>query len=223
MLVGNGLYWVVKDYYKEKGQTFVNAFGRLFKDYIVDLADTYCLPSELIRLKEGKNKRADFLFVFENVQLLVEAKSSLLGLEGKQQVPNSNVIDKFFQSTIQKAYQQLTTCYEEVAAVKKPTLKVILLYDEFSNTAILEQSIEGFFLNDSTCYIMTICELEILLYAHRYDNQKFDEALHRLAFPEENSRGRKTVSSVLDTLSLNENYHFEGELDYFQKLMSYFE
>lgn len=91
------------------------------------MAATYCLPSELVRLKEGKNKTADFLFVFENVQLLVEAKSSLLGLEGKQQVPNSNVIDKFFQSTIQKAYQQLTTCYEKVVTVKKPTLKVILL------------------------------------------------------------------------------------------------
>lgn len=46
MLVGNGLYWVVRDYYKRIGQTFVNAFGRLFEDYIVDLATTYCDPLE---------------------------------------------------------------------------------------------------------------------------------------------------------------------------------
>lgn len=69
---------------------------------------------------------------------------------------------------------------------------------------------------------MTIRELEILLYARRYNNQKFNEALHRLAFPEDSGRNRKTVSSVLDALSLNENYHFEGEMDYFQKLMGYF-
>ena len=43
MMVGNGLYWLVRDYYfKQHTQMFVNAFGLLFEDYIKDLASNYC-------------------------------------------------------------------------------------------------------------------------------------------------------------------------------------
>ena len=225
MLVGNGLYWLIRDYYREKGQTFVNAFGRLFEDYIFDLATTYCTPSEWTRLKEGKKKEADFLFTFNGVQILVEAKTSLLGLEGKQQVPDSGTINKFFQNTIQKAYQQLTSSYEQLkrkSNIDTPILKIILLYDEFSNTAILEQSIEEIFLHDPTCYIITIRELEILLHAHKHYVPQFEAVLTALAYPKEEGIHRKTVSAVLDDFSLRQNHHFEGEMDFFQKLMDHF-
>lgn len=39
MIVGNGLYWLVRDYYLKHGsQKFVNTFGLIFEDYIKDLA-----------------------------------------------------------------------------------------------------------------------------------------------------------------------------------------
>lgn len=225
MLVGNGLYWVVRDYYyKKKDQTFVNAFGRLFEDYIIDLATTYCTPSEWRRLEEGKKKGADFVFSFDQAQIVFEAKTSLLGLAGKQQVPNSGAIDKFFKNTIQEAYQQLISSameLKEKADADVPILKMILLYDEFSNTAILQQSISEIFLNDPACYIITIRELEILLYTHKNDACKFERVLNQLAHPETNDKDRKTVSAILDDCSLNRNHHLEGEMDYFKRLMTH--
>ena len=89
MMVGNGLYWLVRDYYfRQHTQKFVNAFGLLFEDYIKDLALNYCKPSEYKVLSAGAKKGADFLFDLGVLQLLVESKSSLLKLDVKQQVPN---------------------------------------------------------------------------------------------------------------------------------------
>lgn len=220
MLLGNGLYWVVRDFFKEDGQTFVNIFGLLFEDYILDLANTYCAPSDWIRLEEGKKKGADFLFTLNNIPILIEAKSSLLGLDGKQQVPNSNTIDNFFQNTIQKAYQQLIgSCSQLETKSNSPILKIILLYDEFSNTAILQRSIEEIFLNDPTCYIMTIRELEILLYTYKNDKRKFELILHELILPKEDVREWKTISFIFNKLSLTKNHHFEGQMDYFNQMI----
>lgn len=128
-------------------------------------------------------------------------------------------------NTIQKAYQQLTSSYEQLirkSNIDTPILKIILLYDEFSNTAILEQSIEEIFLHDSTCYIITIRELEILLHAHKHYVPQFETVLTALAYPKEEGIHRKTVSAVLDDFSLRQNHHFEGEMDFFQKLMDHF-
>ena len=86
MTIGNGLYWVVRDYFRIQGtQKFVNAFGLLFEDYIIDIANKYCRHSEWHPLPKEKGKGADFLFSFAGVQIVVEAKSALLQLDGKQQ------------------------------------------------------------------------------------------------------------------------------------------
>lgn len=43
MAVGNGLYWLARDYYfEQKTQEFTNEFGLLFEDYIKELCDLYC-------------------------------------------------------------------------------------------------------------------------------------------------------------------------------------
>ena len=115
MMVGNGLYWLVRDYYFKQGtQKFVNAFGLLFEDYIKDLALNYCETSEYKVLSAGAKKGADFLFDFGMLQLLVESKSSLLKLDAKQQVPNMESTNTFFNRTISEAYTQLNSSYEEL-------------------------------------------------------------------------------------------------------------
>ena len=59
MLVGNGLYWLIRNYYLEKGtQQFTNAFGLLFEDYIKDLAKRYCTTAEWSVLPSGSRKGA---------------------------------------------------------------------------------------------------------------------------------------------------------------------
>ena len=223
MLIGNGLYWAVRDYYRErKQQTFVNAFGLLFEDYIIDVAKSYCSEYEWRHLEEGCKKQSDFYFDFGSVRLVVEAKSALLGLNGKQQVPITSTIDQFYRNTIQKAYQQLQSSYTElISADTTPLLKIILLYDEFSNTAIIEQSISEIFLNDPTCYIMTIRDLEILLYAHKHSESQFKAVLNCMANPQGKSRERKCVTAILEEHDLRENHHFDGDRDYFKILLEY--
>ena len=224
MLIGNGLYWVVRDYYREKKQqTFVNAFGLLFEDYITDLANTYCSVGEWRYLEEGRKKQSDFYFDFGSARLIVEAKSALLGLDGRQQVPNTDTIDRFYRNTIQEAYQQLQSSYSELFPVTPtPLLKIILLYDEFSNTAIIEQSISEMFLNDPICYIMTVRDFEILLYTHKHNYPQFKNVLNSMAHPKEDGRGRKCVTVILEEYSLTDNLHLEGEMDYFKILLKHF-
>ena len=224
MLIGNGLYWVVRDYYREKEQqTFVNAFGLLFEDYIIDLAKSYCSAGEWRRLDEGRKKQSDFYFDFGDARLIVEAKSALLGLDGKQQVPNTDTIDRFYRNTIQKAYQQLQSSYNKLFPIAStPLLKIILLYDEFSNTAIIEQSISEIFLNDPTCYIMTVRDFEIFLYTYKHNYSQFKKVLNSMANPQGDSRNRKCVTGILEEYSLSENLHLEGERDYFKILLEHF-
>lgn len=224
MLIGNGLYWAVRDYYRErKQQTFVNAFGLLFEDYITDLANTYCSTGEWNRLEEGRKKQSDFYFDFGSARLVVEAKSALLGLDGRQQVPNTGTIDRFYRNTIQEAYQQLQSSYNELFPTgPTPLIKIILLYDEFSNTAIIEQSISEIFLNDPTCYIMTVRDFEILLYTYKHNCPQFKNVLNSMAYPKGEGRMRKCVSVILEEYSLRENLHLEGERDYFKILLEHF-
>ncbi len=225
MLIGNGLYWVVRDYYKErKQQTFVNAFGLLFEDYITNLAKTYCSEDEWRHLVGGRKKQADFYFDFGSAQLIVEAKSALLGLDGRQQDPNTDTIDRFYRNTIQEAYQQLQGSYNELFSVAPtPLLKIILLYDEFSNTAIIEQSISEMFLNDPTCYIMTVRDFEILLYTHKHNYPQFKNVLNSMAHPKVESTGRKCATVILEEYSLRDNLHLDGEMDYFKILLKHFD
>lgn len=226
MMVGNGLYWLVRDYYfKQETQKFVNAFGLLFEDYIKDLALNYCKTSEYKVLSAGAKKGADFLFDFGMLQVLVESKSSLLKLDAKQQVPNMESTNTFFNRTINEAYTQLNSSYEELKGkIDVPIIKIILLYDEFSNTAIIELSERKIFEKDSLCFVMTIRELEILLYLHRNDKVKEKQILNKLldSTRMDGLRKRQNIGAIYEELSIHENQHLDGQMDYFSKMMEHF-
>lgn len=221
MMVGNGLYWLVRDYYlKQNTQQFVNAFGLLFEDYIRDLALKYCDPSEWKVLSVGSNKEADFLFDFGVVQLLVESKSSLLKLDVKQQVPNLESAKTFFDRTISEAYEQLNSSFQQLDSnVDVPTLKIILLYDQFSNTSIIELSKSDIFEKDLLCFVMTIRELEILLYLHRKDKAKEEQVLKKLLDSARQDGLRQNIGTIFQELSIYQNPHLDGEMDYFSKIL----
>lgn len=218
MILGNGLYWLVRDYYFKQGtQKFVNTFGLLFEDYIKDLATSYCEDSEWKVLSAGSKKGADFVFDFGSLQMLIESKSSLLKLDAKKQVPNLNSTDTFFNNTISEAYIQLNS------KADVPVIKIILLYDEFSNTTIIEMSMKEIFEKDSDCFVMTIRELEILLYLHCNDKEKEQQILEKLIDSIKIEGLRKNIGSIYKDLSIYENPHLDGKMDYFSKMMQRFE
>lgn len=225
MLVGNGLYWLIRDYYRKQGtQSFINAFGYLFEDYIKDISTKYCLPSEWNVLPTGTKKGADFTFNFGTITFLVESKSSLIGLDVKQQLPNLHSANTFFERTIKKAYHQLNSSYSQlVSKISQPIIKVILLYDEFSNSAIIESAANTILGTDSSCFIMTIREFEILLYLHKNNKEMEHQVLSEMLLSSTSKGNRKNISAIYNDLSLHKNPHLDGEMDYFSKLMKHFE
>lgn len=224
MTVGNGLYWIVRDYYCKQGtQKFVNLFGLLFEDYIKELAQKYCEPTEWRILPATSKKGADFLFDFGSLQMIVESKSSLLKLDAKQQVPNVKSTNAFFRDTISESYEQLNSSYEQLKGnTNAPMLKIILLYDEFSNTSIIERSMGDIFDHDPLCFVMTIRQLEILLYLHRNDTAKHQQVLEELLSQKTLNASPKNIGTIYNELSLYENLHLTGEMDYFARLMKHF-
>ena len=205
--IGNGLYWLVRDHYCNlKSQHFINTFGLLFEDYIKDLAQRYCVQTEWKQLSQGKKKGADFLINFGNLIFLIESKSGLLPLGVKQQVPNLEQADLFFTRTIQEAYEQLQSSY-----------------DQISNTGIIEKSITGIFDNDPNCFIMTIRDLEIFLYLHKYDPIKRMAICDRIIDQLKLGKNRESIGGIYESLDITGNPHLSGEMDYFQKLLKHFE
>lgn len=222
--LGNGLYWVVRDYYlKRNSQHFTNTFGLLFEDYINDLGIRYCTEGECTQLDRGKKKGADFLIDFGSLKLLIESKSALLPLGVKQQVPNTKQADTFFIRTIQEAYDQLKSSYNELEINQTvPIIKIILLYDDFSNTGIIEKAITSIFDKDPQCFMMTIRELEILMYLHKYAPEKEKSICVRILSQLSEGKERESIGAILESLDIYDNLHLSGEMDYFQKLLNHF-
>lgn len=222
-LLANGLYWLVRDYYKNDCQKFPNAFGLLFEDYIKELATTYCEFNEWEVIEKNGKKVADYVFVFDKLQLVVESKSSLLKLDAKQQIPNLLSADDFFERIIEESYEQVNNSYEEYKdRVNTPTIKIILLYDEFSNTAIIEQSMLKIFDNDPNCFVMTIRQFEILLYLHKNDTEKFDMVINKIIEFIDTKKELINFDAIFDKADIYENPHFDGNLDYLKPILQHF-
>ena len=116
-------------------------------------------------------------------------------------------------------YQQLNNSYEEMAPITSHRIiKITLLYDEFSNASIIEQSISDIYANDPDSYVMTIRDLEILLHAHKYDKEKCEEFCTQLATNVKGTGERESIGAILEKMDMVCNPHLEGDMDYFMKL-----
>ena len=223
MILGNGLYWVLRDYYyRNKSQYFVNTFGTLYELYIEDISNRNCTHGEFCKLKISQKKSADYLYEFDHIRILVEAKSGLLGVEGKQQVPLIPPIDSFIERNIKEAYEQLCSSYKRIILDKcddKPTIKVILLFDIFSNASIIEHASDGIFQADTKCFIMTIREFEILLMIYQCSKDDFNNAVHMLISPNTSCQNHYSITYVFDKLNLWKYDFFQGDYDYFHILL----
>lgn len=224
MLMGDGLYWLVRDYYLKNngGQKFVNAFGEMFEQYFEEMADIYLSKGAWNKIPEQGKKSADFFVEFEDAVFLFELKSGLLGIGAKQQNPSMQQIDRFYDRNIRGAYQQLKNSEEEYHG-EKPVIKIFLLYECMTNTQIVMSSIPEIFETDSRCYIMTIGDLEMMLATYKNDYEKFRKVVKELI---DNQNSNVHFESVLKVLNDNEaigNMHFIGERDYFEKTVKMLE
>jgi len=220
--IADGLYWIVRNYYSEKNsQKFINAFGYMFEDYFCELADRYLDKDQFKKLPQKNNQKgADYKIEFNNAILIIEQKSALLGLNAKQQIPDFECIDKFYKRNVIEAYEQIQSTVEE-AKEEKPILKIILLYENFFNTGLIEASIPEIFEKDRSCWIMTIRDFEILLVTYKKDSVKCSEVISKLITnKQENLTSSQSALSLLDNMMLLNNSVFEGQFDYFQMAMN---
>jgi hypothetical protein len=220
MTLADGLYWIVRDYYNEKkSQKFINAFGYMFEDYLIELANRFLDKDQLKKLPQTNMKGADYRVEFDNAILLIEQKSALLGLSAKKQVPDLECIDKFYTRNIIEAYEQIQSTIEGTEE-EKPILKIILLYENFFNTGLIESSMPEIFEKDRSCWIMTIRDFETLLVTNKKDYVKCSEVISKLlTVKQEELNSSQSVLSLLDDMNLLNNVAFEGDFDYFQKAM----
>lgn len=221
MTIADGLYWLVRNYYCDKNsQKFVNAFGYMFEDYFCELADRYLDKDQFKKLPQKNNQKgADYKIEFNNAILIIEQKSALLGLNAKQQIPDFECIDKFYSRNVIEAYEQIQSTVEG-AKEEKPILKIILLYENFFNTGLIEASIPEIFEKDRCCWIMTIRDWEVLLVTYKKDSVKCSELISKLLTnKQENLTSSQSALSLLDDMKLLKNSVFEGEFDYFQMAM----
>lgn len=71
--------------------------------------------------------------------------------------------------------------------------------------------------------IMTIRELEMLLYLHHNDKIKEKQILNRLLDSIKLDGLHKNIGAIYEELSIHENPHLDGKMDYFSKMMKHFE
>lgn len=220
MSFADGLYWLERDYYlnKHKGQKFLNVFGNMFEEYFQELAQLYLRRDMWDKIPEGKEKSADFYIEFEDVIFLFELKSGTMGIGAKQQVPEVDLIEKFYSRNIREAYEQLKASEKVYQQKRKRIIKVFLLYEFTNNTQIMMYSLPEIFEKDKDAYILTISDLEMFLSTYKYERQKFQSVINDLI---ENGlyENRNCFLYILNKHDAIGNLHFIEERDYFSKIL----
>jgi len=219
MLFADGLYWLIRDYYYKngKGTGFINAFGRMFEEYFMELAEIYLTEDMWHKIPEQDKKSADFFVEFEDEVFLFELKSGLLGIKAKQQAPDVQQIDTFYKRNILEAHEQLKMSEKEYQG-QKPVIKIFLLYESMTNTQIVMSSIPEIFVDDSRCYIMTIEDLEMMLATYKNGKEKFEKVVKALVTNQNSNAQVTSVLHVLNDCDAVGDMHFIEDRDYFMKI-----
>ena len=56
-----------------------------------------------------------------------------------------------------------------------------------------------------------------------YTTDKFKSVLKKIIYGMNSSSSKTNIDAIFSELDINDNPHFEGEMDYFQKQMQHFE
>jgi len=177
MLIADGLYWIVRDYYREiDNQSFTNDFGLMFESYLLELCGKYLNTNQFEKLPQRRAKSADFVIYFEKAVLLIEVKSALFDIGAKQQRPNMERINKYFSRNINQARSQLSES-EKCINGDKPIIKVIILYENFQNSSLLQMAIKESYPDDKNLFVATANDFENLLSLYCANNSKVEDIL----------------------------------------------
>ena len=209
------VYWLVREYYrKNDSDKFIHEFGKLFEEYFRDMLECYIEKENYTRIEESKKeKRVDWQMDICGHCFLIEQKSSIINLAVKQQKINREDTIRFADNTIIKAMRQLR---DNEAANGKECIKIILLYEEY----LIPETLDYIFdlpecdvTNDHSYWIVTIEEMEKLLYTYKHNRSKCEKLIReRIRRETEPIKGEgKRFQAIFHELGIHANQHFEQE------------
>ncbi len=148
-----------------------------------------------------------------NHRILIEQKSTIMQLAAKQQQTDLNAVRKFAIDTLIKAIRQLENTETEYDDGKY--IKIILLYEDYLAPALLDAIMnmpECKIENDHYFWIVTINEMEMLLYTAKTDRQLFDTIIKEKKEAESNHfLAGKSLVRIMREKGVNENVYLKQE------------
>ena len=169
------LFWLVRNYYsKQKNQLFTSEFGKIFEVYFYNLLTNTVGYENFQKIIEESEERADWYVEIGGYRFLIEQKSAALGLMAKQQDSDIKETETYCKRNIIKALKQLEKT--EQVLNDGPYIKLILIYEEYLNTHILDtvfQMEECKTIDDCLYWIITIEEAEMLFHLYKENSPLF--------------------------------------------------
>jgi len=217
-LFENSTYWIIRNYFLTKGQKFINAFGVYFEQYTEELFNIYLDSTTFQRIDEGLQKRADWILIIGNYEILVEQKSALAGIKAKQQESDFNETKKYVIRNWIKAITQLSKTQEDYG---KKYIKWILTYDKYYQAEALEYAFslpECQIEDDGYYWLISIDELEMLLHTYKFNHALFKDVMEvKISLEISKSRDGRSLSMIMQKLGFSKNEHIKQDI--FQHLL----
>lgn len=214
-LCEHSVLWLIRDYFnKQDSQDFTNYFGNLFEKYFSEILNFCLRENEFERIEEtGKDERADWKLIIGEYKFLVEQKSTIMRLSAKQQQTDIIAIKDFAKRTVIKAMSQLKNTENKFNDGKY--IKIILLYEDYLNSALLDEIAnmpECKVDNDNYFWIVTIEEIEMLLFLAMNDRKLFNEIIaEKIVREVSHSIAGKSIIQLLNESGIRKNEYIKQE------------
>ena len=221
----HAVLWILRNHFRKRinnKQEFINRFGIYFENYFEELLSESLESNHYCRIQESdRKKRADWKLKLGIYNVLVEQKSSLMCLAVKQQETDIDSYKSFTNKTILESLRQLKTT-EDVFDDGK-YIKIVLLYEDYIKAEILDSIMvmpECDIENDGFYWLVTIDEMEKLLWAYKNDNQAFNQIIEeKIRREKNNSKNGKSLNSLLEQNGIKNNEYISGErFDYYRNI-----
>ena len=223
----NIVYWIIRNYYKDQGsRDFTSYFGKCFEFYFDEVLDYYKISYNRIKEIEGK-QTPDLRIETSKYIFIIEQKASLLPIAARVTTKEERfeAIEKYIDSTIIKAFNQLNEYNEETS---KQIIRICLTFEknyiEENIKAILKSNKQlmlklnlksPFELN----WIVNIDDMEILMQILSDDEEMFNNLIERKIILENQE---KFVDTSFETMIKGiKNDYTVNVLRHFNELEAY--
>jgi len=178
--ISNSKYWIIRERYRNKNSKkeqsiFVNAFGKMFENYVEEILQNCLSDNEYEKIPEVNNaKRADWKLTLGSYTILVEQKSSHPVLKIKQNEADIESVKNYMKKCLGEAVDQLIAT--EQAYNLNHTIKIVLTYDSYFRSEAFDLlfMVRTDVVNDGYYWLVNISEFENLMFVYKNDKELFN-------------------------------------------------